>query len=396
MPRSHTILRTTGKRKRAASRKYGKPTKRAYKKRVSYRKKAKRGPRNTVALLRNPDLKPNKRTVRVVFMKTIQICNRRGTPTPAAMQRFPSAQFISVNLNSPWVLASDTFAARGIGGIDGTSTGNKWFVSGEPMSTHTDGESVRQGSSYNWLFGQGGAQTQVPPSFNAQMAGIQPGENYGQLFVKKTKVRINYTPHPNVTNGEGEQPTTLFGVVTTDFGGRFFVRKWNKLTGEWNRQLNDTSICQPDLASTPNKKTAAVTGNALRVANGTGTAITSSKISNSRAHGASLEFDYTPGKFNMGQAKDQSQLRCQIIPTTASSNTQFDTPNGADPGEKDFLTFGICPTYAQSDRAAGDAGTTPPVEPIFEGNLVSGYLQLRMEAEICLAEPFSIGATQIV
>eukprot|EP01043_Picozoa_sp_COSAG02_P146632 COSAG02_NODE_86107_length_100_cov_150.000000_1_plen_29_part_10 len=28
----------------------------------------------------------------------------------------------------------------------------------------------------------------------------------------------------------------------------------------------------------------------------------------------------------MGQAKDQSQLRCQIVPQTASSNTQFDTP----------------------------------------------------------------------
>eukprot|EP01043_Picozoa_sp_COSAG02_P132649 COSAG02_NODE_70595_length_194_cov_1390.726316_1_plen_56_part_10 len=33
-----------------------------------------------------------------------------------------------------------------------------------------------------------------PPSFNAQMPGIQPGENYGQLFVKRTKVKISYTP----------------------------------------------------------------------------------------------------------------------------------------------------------------------------------------------------------
>eukprot|EP01043_Picozoa_sp_COSAG02_P145495 COSAG02_NODE_84819_length_100_cov_131035.000000_1_plen_33_part_11 len=33
------------------------------------------------------------------------------------------------------------------------------------------------------------------------MPGIQPGENYGQLFVKRTKVKISYTPHPNITNG---------------------------------------------------------------------------------------------------------------------------------------------------------------------------------------------------
>eukprot|EP01043_Picozoa_sp_COSAG02_P133159 COSAG02_NODE_71144_length_192_cov_35.645161_1_plen_47_part_01 len=31
-------------------------------------------------------------------------------------------------------------------------------------------------------------------------------------------------------------------------------------------------------------------------------------------------------------------------------------------------------------RAAGDPTADPPIEPIFEGNLVSGYLQLRMEA----------------
>eukprot|EP01043_Picozoa_sp_COSAG02_P131998 COSAG02_NODE_69880_length_198_cov_19.474747_1_plen_65_part_11 len=65
----------------------------------------------------------------------------------------------------------------------------------------------------------------------------------------------------------------------------------------------------------------------------------------------------------MGQAKDQSQLRCQIVPQTASSNTQFDTPAGSDPGEEDFLTFGIMPTYARSARAAGDPTADPPIEP---------------------------------
>eukprot|EP01043_Picozoa_sp_COSAG02_P131888 COSAG02_NODE_69764_length_198_cov_28.626263_1_plen_65_part_11 len=64
-------------------------------------------------------------------------------------------------------------SARGPGGTDGTSTGNKWFVSGEPMIAHINGQSVRQGSSYNWLFGQGNAG-ETPPSFNAQMPGIQP------------------------------------------------------------------------------------------------------------------------------------------------------------------------------------------------------------------------------
>jgi len=338
-------------------------------------------------------MKPNKRTVRVVYMKTIQVCNRRGTPTSAGTQRFPTAQMISVKLNSPWVLSSDVMSARGPGGTDGSSTGNKWFVSGEPMIAHINGQSVRQGSSYNWLFGQGNAG-ETPPSFNAQMPGIQPGENYGQLFVKRTKVKISYTPHPNITNGDGEQPTTLFGVIATAFGGRFFTRVYNQNTGEWNRQLNDVNICQPDLMSTPNKKFASVAGTALRVQSGTGASATTSKIANSRAHGATLEFDYKPGRFNMGQAKDQSQLRCQIVPQTASSNTQFDTPAGSDPGEEDFLTFGIMPTYARSARAAGDPTADPPIEPIFEGNLVSGYLQLRMEAEIELAEPFTIGATQ--
>eukprot|EP01043_Picozoa_sp_COSAG02_P133653 COSAG02_NODE_71709_length_190_cov_18.461538_1_plen_31_part_10 len=30
-------------------------------------------------------------------------------------------------------------SARGPGGTDGTSTGNKWFVSGEPMIAHING-----------------------------------------------------------------------------------------------------------------------------------------------------------------------------------------------------------------------------------------------------------------
>eukprot|EP01043_Picozoa_sp_COSAG02_P131800 COSAG02_NODE_69668_length_198_cov_38.787879_1_plen_42_part_10 len=42
------------------------------------------------------------------------------------------------------------------------------------MIAHINGQSVRQGSSYNWLFGQGNAG-ETPPSFNAQMPGIQPG-----------------------------------------------------------------------------------------------------------------------------------------------------------------------------------------------------------------------------
>eukprot|EP01043_Picozoa_sp_COSAG02_P131975 COSAG02_NODE_69856_length_198_cov_20.575758_1_plen_58_part_01 len=58
-------------------------------------------------------MKPNKRTVRVVYMKTIQVCNRRGTPSSAGTQRFPTAQMISVKLNSPWVLSSDAMSARG-------------------------------------------------------------------------------------------------------------------------------------------------------------------------------------------------------------------------------------------------------------------------------------------
>eukprot|EP01043_Picozoa_sp_COSAG02_P133726 COSAG02_NODE_71797_length_189_cov_61.822222_1_plen_55_part_10 len=55
-------------------------------------------------------MKPNKRTVRVVYMKTIQVCNRRVTPTSAGTQRFPTAQMISVKLNSPWVLSSDAMS----------------------------------------------------------------------------------------------------------------------------------------------------------------------------------------------------------------------------------------------------------------------------------------------
>eukprot|EP01043_Picozoa_sp_COSAG02_P133775 COSAG02_NODE_71849_length_189_cov_34.744444_1_plen_58_part_01 len=39
--------------------------------------------------------------------------------------------FKDVWFDSPWVLSSDAMSARGPGGTDGTSTGNKWFVSGE-------------------------------------------------------------------------------------------------------------------------------------------------------------------------------------------------------------------------------------------------------------------------
>lgn len=389
MPRSHTIIRTTGKRKRPASRKYRKPAKKAYRKRVSYRKKAKRGPRNTVAMLRNPDLKPNSRTVQVVFMRTIQVINQRQPPQAAPnLNRYPSAQYMMLNMSSPWLFANDEYTTAS--GSDGILTRNKWYVNGQPFATHVDGESVRSGTSYNWLFGQG-TDAAGP---NSQIPGATPGENYGQLLVSRVKTDITFIPQHNVTSTETTQPTTLFGVHSTSFQGRFFVRKYNPITGEYVRTLITPDVCQPDLAGTPNKKYCSITPQSFTASSESpGGGNVKTTVGNARSHGGKLSFDYTPGKFNMGTAKDQKSLRSQIIPQASGPGLPFNVPQGTAPIEMDYLTIGIMPTYAQSLRAQGDLSADPPIEPVYEGNLSSGYIQLRMTATIKLAEPFSIGAT---
>eukprot|EP01043_Picozoa_sp_COSAG02_P134546 COSAG02_NODE_72712_length_182_cov_17.855422_1_plen_53_part_10 len=48
-------------------------------------------------------MKPNKRTVRVVYMKTIQVCNRRVTPTSnPGTKSFNYVMKIPSRIEGPW------------------------------------------------------------------------------------------------------------------------------------------------------------------------------------------------------------------------------------------------------------------------------------------------------
>jgi len=380
------------KRKRPASRKYRKPAKRAYKKRVSYRKKATRGPRNTVALLKNPDLKPNRKVVRVVFQRTIQVGNYRGRGigTPVVVPRYPAAQFMSVNLNSPWIYADDQFT---VGPYPGEpNNANFWEASSQvPMVAHTQSASVRSGTSYPWLFGQGG-DTAGP---NTQIPGIAPGEQYGQMFVTRNRVSIRFKPATfDATDSvvaQRIQPTTLFGVIVDKSNGRCFTRVYNGTTGETNVKLIDRTTTLPDLKGTPNKKYCAVESTvqvSKSASNLTSSVSTKTPVSlaNPTAHGGELYFDYRPSKFNLVKdLVDKKEFAAQIFPNSQNSpsGASFNVPTGQQVPELDTLTFGIMPTYGTSTRADNN---------IYDGNLCSGYLQLRMEATILMGEPFTIRA----
>lgn len=257
-----------------------------------------------VPLLQPITLKPKRLVRRVIYNNLIKVENNLLTSGGSSTL---NPQFITLYLNSPWIVANDAY----------TSGGASTWTANRSMSSHSDGADPTSGTSYPGLF-------ETDQSI---------GDSYRELCVCGTKVTCTYTPVENSQNPD-TQPTMLFGIMEAGPSG-----------------LTSSNVSSNLVYDTPYSKVSKIIGF------GNGTSGNVNKVSKS----GFLQFKYSPKKMNF--IKD--------ITDTRSMWAVNQSDQGSHPQEKDTLVLGICPLLI------GD-NSRP---------LVSGILQLRMEAMILFGEP---------
>lgn len=258
------------------NRRYGKKRK-VFRKRKRYgnRKQQKYVP-SKVPLLQPITLKSPRLARRVVYNNLIKIENvllTAGTTTTV------NPQFITLNLNSPWIVKEDA----------STSGGGSSWAPNRPMSAHTDGNDPTSGTSYPGLFE------------NDQSIG----ESYREFCVVGTKVTATYTPIENSQNPD-TQPTAFFGIMQTGPSG-----------------ITASNIDTNKIYDQPYAKISKIIGF------GNGTSGNVNKVSK----GGYLSFNYSAKKMNF--VKDIADAK------GLWASNQSD--QASHPSEKDSIVIGICP-----------------------------------------------------
>lgn len=227
-----------------------------------------------IELLNIRTLKPKSVMVRFQYYQTMEVLNQLiGTQQ--------NAQFITLNLNSPWILNDNTYSNQG---------SNIWSFN-TPTTVHTNGSNVDLGTSY-------------PGAFQGQGS---PGYGYQNAGVVGTKVTISASPLQNTGGGTGlTGPTALFAVIQSQPNATFTQN--SKIEDMYN-----TPYCQV-------KKLVGV--NNVNGLNG------SSKS-------AKIVVKYSPKRFNnIKDLRDNKSYFATMV-STAGNVT------GNHPGEKDRLSFGL-------------------------------------------------------
>lgn len=257
-----------------------------------------------VPLLQPITLKPQRMVRRVVYNNMIKVVNNLVTSGGSSTVE---PQFITLNLNSPWVLSSFTYS----GGGQSEWTPNR------TMSVHSNQSAASSGTSYPGLFEQ----------------DVSIGESYREMCVTGCRVTATYTPIENSTDPD-TQPTAFFGIIQT---------------GPSN--LTNTNLTSNAIYDQPYSRVSKVQGF------GNGTSGNVNKVSK----GGYLQFKYSAKKFNF--IKDISDAKGMWASNQSGAANH--------PAEKDTLVLGICPLLVGENSKA----------------LVSGILQLRMEALMLFGEP---------
>ena len=159
------------------------------------------------------------------------------------------------------------------------------------------------------------------------------GNCYRQMCVVGTRVTVTYTPTENSQNPD-TQPTALFGIKQTGPSG-----------------LTSSNVSSNAIYDQPYSKISKIIGF------GNGTSGNVNKVSK----GGFLKFTYSAKKTNF--VNDITDAK-GLWASNQSSNANH-------PSEKDSIVIGICPLMSNDN-------TRP---------LVSGILQLRMEAFMLFGEP---------
>ena len=270
-----------------------------------YRKNMKRQYVPTkVPLLQPITLKSQRLVRRVVYNNLIKVENNLLS---AGGQTSVNPQFITLYLNSPWIVSNDTYTAGG---------GSSWAPN-RTMSIHVDGNDPTSGTSYPGLFETDSAI----------------GESYRQFCIAGCKVTATYTPVENSVSTD-TQPTAFFGIMQTGPSG-----------------LTASNVSSNTVYDQPYSQISKVIGF------GNGTSGNVNKVSK----GGFLSFKYSPKRFNF--VKDIEDAK-GLWASNQSDQAKH-------PSEKDSLVLGICPLMANDNTRA----------------LVSGIIQIRMEAMMLFGEP---------
>lgn len=167
------------RRRRNYGRKFTNRRKYSPRSRIQYRANAKYQLANKVELIKPITLKPMSQIKKFIYYNTAEVVNT----TIADAQ---NAQFITFNLNSPWLLNDDTYIDQG---------NNSWNWN-TPVQTHADGTTVQSGTSFPGMFDT--------------VSSI--GYGYANILIVGAKYTFTATPIFRANQQSGA-PTALFSLV---------------------------------------------------------------------------------------------------------------------------------------------------------------------------------------
>ena len=257
-------------------RKPKKPYKKPLRKKTIFKAKKQKFVGRKVELLSIRTMKPVKNLKRFTYTNKYLVTNALST---SGSNQQP--QFITLNLNSPWVAGTDTYAQ-----YDSCT-----WEANKPHIKHAGTNLPSYGSQYDMLYDQQGAI----------------GYSYQDATICGTKVSLRCTPQFS-TSICG--PTTFFAIMTSQVGSTI-----------------TNAISQNTLSQMPYTTNRRIEGNQ----SGLGL--------NGNSKSSSITIKYSPKKFNgLTDLMDNNEMTAHItVP-------DFTTSSGTAPQEKDFLTFGILNT----------------------------------------------------
>lgn len=229
-----------------------------------------------IELLSIKTLKPTTQIKRFIYYNAYEVRNH-------LIGGSQNSQFISFNINSPWVAGDSTYANQGT---------NTW-LSNKGHVEHTNTNVPSYGSQYPLLYDTAEAI----------------GYGYQDCTVTGAKFTVKFTPIANDNNDNKCGQTVAFAVLHSQ--------------GNAATMTNATNI--NTLQTMPYTVVRKVEGNQSAVG------------LNGNTKSASITIKYSPKKFNgLKSLRDNSQMNANV------TSQNFTTSQGHHPAEKDRITIGIC------------------------------------------------------
>lgn len=253
---------------------------------------------NKVELIRPITLKPSSVMKKFIYYNTAEVRN-------ATIADAQNSQFVTFNLNSPWILQDDTY----------TEQGNNTWKWNTTMAEHSNGSAVASGTTFPGIYGTGNI-----------------GLGYANSLCVGTKFTLTGTPifAPNSSSGA---PAALFAVVQSQ------------------SSHVDNTMTIDELYSTPYTQVRKISSGG-----------TNSGDLSGNTKSASIVLKYSPKRFNnIKDLRDNHQFNATLTSPEAGAQT------GKHPDDKDRVTFGLVNvmTNPVSKRSMGSVMIQVKVESTY-------------------------------